>query len=139
MHQQLAPTDRSFFVLKSGCSVQDLALRSAQAILATIALYMVIAWRILYLRDFSRARPELSSEHFIEPVELTIVALLAGEKPNNRAPPSLHKIIGMIGRLGGHLGRTHDGQPGVKTLRLGLTRLNDAVFVQQKLAEAGKS
>jgi hypothetical protein len=123
------------FVLKSGCGVEDLALREGDAIGAALALYMVIAWRILYLRDFSRARPQLSSKDFFDPVEVQVAAVLLGTKPKSRAPP-LGEMMRNIGKLGGHLGRTRDGEPGAKTLWRGLSRLGEAVLMWEKLERA---
>ncbi len=40
-------------------------------------------------------------------------------------PPSLWQAVRWIAQLGGFLGRTHDGEPGVKTIWRGLRRLQD--------------
>ncbi|OPZ50330.1 MAG: hypothetical protein BWY92_00918 [Firmicutes bacterium ADurb.BinA052] len=40
-------------------------------------------------------------------------------------PPTLEEAVRLIGKLGGHLGRKHDGMPGVKTLWRGMQRLKD--------------
>ena len=40
-------------------------------------------------------------------------------------PPSIHQCVKWIAQLGGFLGRKGDGEPGVKTLWLGLQRLKD--------------
>jgi hypothetical protein len=40
-------------------------------------------------------------------------------------PPTLGEAVGWIAKLGGFLGRKHDGVPGVKTLWRGLRRLDD--------------
>jgi len=37
----------------------------------------------------------------------------------------MEKAVGLIGKLGGHLGRKHDGMPGVKTLWRGMRRQKD--------------
>lgn len=124
------------YVLKSGCRIQELALRDSAAMLAAVALYMVIAWRILYLRDFARAQPDLPGEDFFEPAEWEAAEILLALKRSKRAPP-LGKIVIMIARLGGHLGRANDGAPGTKVLWMGLTRLSDAVYYQKLLNDAG--
>ena len=41
------------------------------------------------------------------------------------SPPTLEEAARLIGRLGGHLGRKHDGMPGAKTISRGLRRLED--------------
>jgi hypothetical protein len=40
-------------------------------------------------------------------------------------PPTLREAVRLVARLGGFLARTGDGEPGVKTLWRGLTRLDD--------------
>ncbi len=37
--------------------------------------------------------------------------------------PTLEEAVRLIGKLDGHLGRKHDGMPGVKTLWRGMQRL----------------
>ena len=45
-----------------------------------------------------------------------------------QTPPSLNAVVRLIAQLGGFLGRKSDGEPGAKTLWLGMRDL--AVFVQ---------
>jgi len=45
--------------------------------------------------------------------------------------PSLREITRTIGRLGGHLGRKSDGEPGVLTMWRGLQRLPDIAEMWQ--------
>lgn len=42
-------------------------------------------------------------------------------------PPTLHQATRWIAQLGGFLGRTSDGEPGVKVLWRGWMRLQDIV------------
>ena len=42
-----------------------------------------------------------------------------------RDPPTINTCIHWIAKLGGFLGRKRDGEPGVKTIWLGLRRLHD--------------
>ncbi len=41
-------------------------------------------------------------------------------------PPTLKEAIQLVGAMGGHLGRKHDGPPGTETLWRGLQRLDTA-------------
>jgi hypothetical protein len=43
-------------------------------------------------------------------------------------PPSLNEAVRLLGRLGGHLGRTGDGPPGTEVLWRGMARLADIEF-----------
>ena len=43
----------------------------------------------------------------------------------NAQPPRLNTVIRMVATLGGFLGRKSDGEPGVKTLWIGMQRVAD--------------
>jgi hypothetical protein len=40
-------------------------------------------------------------------------------------PPNLNEAVRLLGKLGGHLGRTGDGDPGTEVLWRGMARLAD--------------
>jgi hypothetical protein len=47
-------------------------------------------------------------------------------KRDPHAPePSLAEFMGIVGKLGGHLGRKRDGPPGPQSIWRGLTRVRD--------------
>jgi hypothetical protein len=46
-----------------------------------------------------------------------------------REPPSLREVVRMIGRIGAHLGRKCDGEPGMTVLWRGWMRLYEDVLV----------
>jgi len=48
-------------------------------------------------------------------------------------PPTLREATRMIASLGGFLGRKCDGEPGTKSLWLGLQRLDDMTFMYKVL------
>jgi hypothetical protein len=64
---------------------------------------------------------------------LTYLACPSGLPPDQ--PLNLQTAVRQIAKLGGFLGRTHDGAPGVKTLWRGLCRLNDMVLTYRMLRE----
>ncbi|RUR10952.1 IS4 family transposase, partial [Legionella septentrionalis] len=51
-----------FRILKSGCRIEKLQLTEKQRFDPCLALYMIIAWRILYLTVLSRECPEANCE-----------------------------------------------------------------------------
>lgn len=53
--------------------------------------------------------------------------MLNKKKPPQQVPP-LNAVVRLIAQLGGFLGRKSDGEPGAKTLWLGMRDV--AVFVQ---------
>ena len=46
-------------------------------------------------------------------------------KPSSSAPPSLNEVVRRVAMLGGFLARKGDGEPGVKTIWIGLQRVMD--------------
>lgn len=118
-----------FRVLKSGCQVEKLQLETLDRLEPCLALYMIIAWRILFVTMFGRIYPALNCELIFTKEEWQAVHLVLNQTPLPSLPPSLGEIIPMIGRLGGHLGRKHDGPPGPKSIWIGLRRIRDFVLV----------
>ena len=47
------------------------------------------------------------------------------KRDKNAPEPSIAEFIGIVGKLGGHLGRKSDGSPGPKSIWQGLTRVRD--------------
>lgn len=58
-----------FKVLKSGCAIEKLQLSNKQRFDPCLALYLIVAWRILFMTMTGRASPSLSSECLFEPIE----------------------------------------------------------------------
>lgn len=50
-------------------------------------------------------------------------------------PPTLREAVRLIARLGGFLGRRHNGEPGVKTLWRSLRRFHDILETIPNLRE----
>ncbi len=117
-----------FKVLKSGCQVEKLQLETCARFEPCLALYLIIAWRILFVTKFGRIYPELDCEFIFTRDEWQAVYLVMHQTPLPKSPPSLSEMLDQIARLGGHLGRKHDGPPGAKSIWIGLQRMRD--FVQ---------
>lgn len=113
-----------FHIVKNACRVEALQLSTIERLERTIAMYLVVAWRIARLMRLGRTCPELPAELFFTPEEWKGAYLLS-KKPVPKQPPRLNEVIRMIAKLGGFLGRKGDGEPGVKTLWLGLQRITD--------------
>lgn len=114
-----------FKILKSGCTIEKLQFESFKATNNCIALYMVVAWRVLYLTTLGRACPDIACGCVFEPEEWQSVYAIVTKKPPPKKPPKLNEIILMIARLGGFLGRKSDGYPGPKVMWIGIQRMRD--------------
>jgi hypothetical protein len=114
-----------FRILKSGCTVQELQLETADRIKPAVAVYMIIAWRIFYYLMLGREYPNFPCNLVFEEEEWkSVYVIIKGKEPPPEAP-QLGEMINMIASLGGYLGRKYDGPPGPKTLWLGFQRMAD--------------
>ena len=116
-----------FLILKEGCRVERLQLGDKDRLEAALAIYMVIAWRINRLMRLGRTVPELEAGLVFEPDEWR-AAFILNKKPIPKKMPTLNEVLRLIARRGGFLGRKGDGEPGAKTLWLGLQEV--AIFVE---------
>lgn len=112
--------------LKSGCKIEERQLGTAERIETCLAIDMVVAWRIIYLTRLGRDTPEVPCTVYFEEAEWK--ALTAYVTQNPVAPektPTLREATRVVASLGGFLGRKGDGEPGTKSLWIGLQRLDD--------------
>ena len=113
-----------FNILKNGCKVEALQLSTVKRIELALAFYLIVAWRIGYLMRLGRACPDMDCETVFDREEWQ-AAWIVARKPLPDKPPSLNEVIRVIACFGGFLGRKHDGEPGSKTLWVGLQRVMD--------------
>lgn len=113
-----------FHVLKNGCRIEALQLGSIERIERALVLYMVVAWRIARLMRLGRSCPDLDAQLMFEPDEWKAAFILNQKRPPD-TPPTLNEVVRLVARLGGFLARTGDGEPGVKTIWLGMQRILD--------------
>jgi hypothetical protein len=123
-----------FHVLKNGCKVEALQLAQMDRVERALVLYMVVAWRIARLMRLGRTCPELDAALFFEADEIRGAYLLA-KKTRPTTPIMLNQIIRLVASLGGFLGRKGDGEPGAKTIWIGMQRTMDAAFTIQALRD----
>ena len=116
-----------FLVLKEGCRVERLQLADTDRLQTALALYMVIAWRINRLMRLGRTLPDLPADLLFETDEWR-AAFILNKKPIPKQVPTLNTVVRLIAQRGGFLGRKHDGEPGAKTIWLGMQEI--AVFVE---------
>ena len=118
--------ERYHYVLKSGCQVEELQLESAERLERALALYSMVAWRLLWLTYESRLRPDESCEVALSRAEWqSLYATTHKTAQVPETPMPLRQAVRWIAQLGGFLGRKSDREPGVKTLWRGWMRLID--------------
>jgi hypothetical protein len=118
--------ERYHFVLKSGCRVEALQLETAGRLERALATYCIVAWRLLWLTYAARLMPTAPCSVALQPAEWqALYCTVHTTTVPPTAPPPLADAIQWIAQLGGFLGRTQDGPPGVRVLWRGWQRLQD--------------
>lgn len=126
-----------FRILKTGCRVEEIQLKSHQAVLNVLMLYLVVAWRIHYLVHLGRVCPELPCSVLFEVHEWRAALAVARYQKNTKAKkenpisipakqeePTLGEMQLIVAKLGGYLARKNDPPPGAQCLWQGM----NAVF-----------
>ena len=122
--------ERYHYVLKSGCGIEKLQLEAGERLERALAVYCIVAWRLLWLTYQARQEPELPcssvlARHEWQALYCTIHRV--GQVGAAVEPPSLRQAVRWIAQVGGFLARKGDGEPGVQTIWRGLRRLEDIV------------
>jgi Transposase DNA-binding/Transposase Tn5 dimerisation domain len=128
--------ERYHFVLKSGCRIEKLQLRTTQRIERALATYAIVAWRLLWLTYEARRQPDQPADRAFSPDEWQALYATIHQTPViPDSVPTLSQCVRWIAQLGGFIGRKRDGEPGVQTLWLGLRRLHDIVSTWKLLKQ----
>ena len=114
-----------FRVLKSGCRVEERRFEHIDRLWPCLAVYMIVAWRTLYVCRLGRSCPDVSCESVFEPAEWKSVwTVVKRTKPPNK-PPCLSEMVWLVAQLGGYVKRRSDDPPGPQTTWIGLQRMYD--------------
>jgi hypothetical protein len=131
--------ERYHYTLKSGCRLEQLQLETADRLERALATYAIVAWRLLWLTYEARRHPSESIEGILPPhYWIALYCHIHQTTVLPKEPPTLSECVRWIARLGGFLGRKSDGEPGVKTLWLGLQRVHDMASIWQLLAKSNQ-
>lgn len=125
-------------VLKSGCKVEDCLLEEAQRLKRYLTLFSIIGVRLMHVACLARAQPDLPAIEVFSAVEIQVLYLrVKNALPPPGQPPTLRDTVRLLGKLGGHLGRKGDGEPGVLVLWRGWMRLYESVEMLHSLQSLG--
>ena len=111
--------------LKSGCKIEDLQFERQDRYEVCLAMYMIVAWRVLYVLMLGRVCPKMRCDAVLSEAEWKSVYVIAQNEQPPAKPPLLADMVTMIAEMGGYLNRKHDGPPGPKTMWIGLQRMRD--------------
>ena len=99
-----------------------------------LAMYMIVAWRVLYVLMLGRECPHFSCEAVLSQAEWKSVYVMANGTALPKKPPTLAVMIPLIAGMGGYLNRTGDGPPGPQTMWIGMQRMRDFAIAWTTLA-----
>lgn len=119
-------------ILKSGCRIEDRRLGSAKKLETSLAIDMVVGWRVFFLTRQSRQTPEISCELLVEEHEWKSLHLFL-QKPIPETPPSLQQATALIASLGGYMNRKGDAPPGIVVMWKGIERLGDIAWTYKAI------
>lgn len=114
-----------FRVLKSGCRVEERLFEFMDRLLTCLAVYVIVAWRTLYVCRLGRSCPEISCESVFEPAEWKSVWKVVHRQDPPPQPPPLGVMVRLVAQLGGYVNRKRTSPPGPQTLWIGLQRMHD--------------
>ena len=114
-----------FRVLKSGCRVEKRLFEHMDRLLTCLGLYLIVAWRTLYVCRLGRSCPDISCEAIFEPAEWKSVWKVVHREDPPAEPPPLGVFVRTVAQLGGYVNQKRADPPGPQTLWLGLQRMHD--------------
>lgn len=114
-----------FRVLKSGCRVEERLFEHMDRLLTCLAVYLIVAWRTLFVCRMGRSCPETSCEAIFDPAEWQSVWKVVRRQDPPDEPPSLGVFVRMVAQLGGYVNRKRTDEPGPQTVSIGLQRMHD--------------
>jgi hypothetical protein len=124
--------------LKTGCGVTERELRTAERLEALVGLLSVVAVRLLALKSMARTDAERPAKTVVPALWLTM--LKAARKNLRRVYDlTVRQFYRELAKLGGFLGRKHDGEPGWITIWRGWEKLSTLVHGAKLLQSMKKS
>jgi len=120
-----------FRTLKTGCRVEERRFEHIERLLSCLAVYLIVAWRTLYVCRLGRSCPELSCEAVFEPAEWKSVWKITRRTAPPRVPPRLGELVRLVAQLGGYVNRKRRDLPGAQTIWIGLQRMHDFALCWQ--------
>lgn len=116
-----------FKALKTGCAFEKRQLESIRTLVNALAVFSIVAWRLLLLRSVARATPKAPASHALTHEQVEMLQQLARQQPPElpriRMPRSAtaQDALLAVAALGGHI--KNNGPPGWMVLGRGYDSL----------------
>ena len=116
-----------FRTLKSGCRIEHRRFEHIERVMPAVALYMIVAWRTLFVCRLGRSCPDIDCEAIFEPSEWKAVWMAVYRKQPPKKSPRLAEMVHLVATLGGYVERPKS-EPGTQSLWIGLQRMHDLAW-----------
>ncbi len=97
-----------FKAIKTGCSFEKRQLEGFKSLSNALAVFSIVAWRLLALRNLSRTDPEIPANNVLTTLQIKILKTISKQKLSDE--PSAQEALYAIAALGGHI--PNNGPPG---------------------------
>lgn len=114
---------------KNGCREEERRFETAERMTACLAILALVAVRVYQLRTALDCQPAAAASEVASAAEIAVVKKVV--KHRGRTRFTVRDFVRGVASLGGFLGRTGDGEPGVRTLWRGYQRLQDLLLGYQ--------
>jgi hypothetical protein len=122
--------------LKTGCRITERQLKTKERLEAMLGLMSVVAVRLLQLKSVARSDPERPAKEVVP--ALWVAMLVVTRKLRGRRNLTVGQFYRELAKLGGFLGRKHDGEPGWITIWRGWEKLHTMIRGAELAAELRK-
>jgi hypothetical protein len=119
-----------FRTLKSGCRIEERRFETLSRMLACTAIYIIVAWRTLFVCRLGRSCPEMPCDAIFDASEWQSAwSVMCPGEPIPEKPPPLSVMVRLVAGLGGYVARGSGAlPPGVETVWKGLQRMRDLAW-----------
>ena len=126
-----------FRTLKSGCRIERRRFEHIDRVLPCLGLYLIVAWRTLFVCRMGRSCPDMDCEALFEPSEWKAVWVAVHHQKPPKKAPRLSELVHLIASLGGYVERPQS-EPGTQTLWIGLQRMYDLAWAWDSFGPGAK-
>lgn len=118
-------------VIKTGCSIECHALRSAARLEPLVGLISILGVRLFQLKLIGRSDRNRRATSHVPATWLKALKLLRPKLAVSNL--TVYDFFRELAKLGGFLGRTHDGEPGWQTIWRGHQKMKSLLDAQRIL------
>jgi hypothetical protein len=124
-----------FYVLKTGCKIEEFQFKEACSIFVSVAFYLIVAWRVMYVMFLGRNCPDLPCTLIFDEDEWKSVYATVNRCKPPESPPNLGEFIMMLATLAGFIKRKEF--PGPKVMWRALQMLAGCAIGWRAFREFG--